>query len=578
MDPGFVERHWADLPNLNQLRQDGSFYRLGTTTPPQSPVAWSTFITGLSPAEHGIFDFVHRDPNTLQVFSSMTRTEEPRWKLSVGSYVLPLSSPRITAERKGQPFWQNLWKRGIPVTVLRMPTNYPPVQAGYALSGMGTPDLRGTLGTFAVYTDHPEELSHAVAGGKTVKVHLNNGHVELPIEGPPNTLRKDQNVSVVTLTVDVDPGSAAARLQVGSTILILKEGEWSSWIPAEFPLIRHLATVPGMFRLFAKELHPGFQLYVSAVNVDPLNPALPISEPSNWSRTFAREIGSRFFTLGIPEDTSALRSHTLTHNQFLEQASLVQEDEGRLFRQVVSDFKGGFLFFYFSSIDQTSHILWGKQDRELLEFYSSVDRRIGEVRARLPDAQLVVMSDHGFSTFERAANLNTWLQHRGYLTLKTEPGDDTSLSSIDWRSTEAYAVGLNGLYLNQQGRESQGIVKRGAASEATLRNLREQLLQWRDPVSGEQVVTVVEGLKPSRDNENAAPDLIVGYNTRYRASWQTGLGATPGTELEDNTDEWIADHCIDPKLVPGVLFVSKRTSLVHPQISDVTSLILRYFP
>src|SRR5436190_21930002 len=61
MDPNFVERHWNSLPNLARLRDQGYFGRLGTTTPPQSPVAWSTFITGLEPGEHGIFDFVHRD-------------------------------------------------------------------------------------------------------------------------------------------------------------------------------------------------------------------------------------------------------------------------------------------------------------------------------------------------------------------------------------------------------------------------------------------------------------------------------------------------------------------------------------
>jgi len=74
MDPGFVERHWTDLPNLDRIRHQGSFSRLATTTPPQSPVAWSTFITGLDPAEHGIFDFVHRDPGTHELFLSTDKT------------------------------------------------------------------------------------------------------------------------------------------------------------------------------------------------------------------------------------------------------------------------------------------------------------------------------------------------------------------------------------------------------------------------------------------------------------------------------------------------------------------------
>ena len=66
MDPGFLERHWSDLPRVAHLRDTGGFRRLRTTMPPQSPVAWSTFITGLDPHEHGIFDFVHRDPKTMR--------------------------------------------------------------------------------------------------------------------------------------------------------------------------------------------------------------------------------------------------------------------------------------------------------------------------------------------------------------------------------------------------------------------------------------------------------------------------------------------------------------------------------
>src|SRR5512141_271426 len=78
MDPVFLERHWDELPALRRLRDTGGFRPLRTTTPPQSPVAWSTFITGLEPAGHGIYDFVHRDPKRMSPYSSMDRTEEPR--------------------------------------------------------------------------------------------------------------------------------------------------------------------------------------------------------------------------------------------------------------------------------------------------------------------------------------------------------------------------------------------------------------------------------------------------------------------------------------------------------------------
>ena len=215
MDPGFIERHWHDLPNLNRLRAEGTFQKLGTTTPPQSPVAWSTFITGLDPAGDGLFDFVHRDPRTLEPFSSMSRNEPPRFSLALGSYVLPLSSSHVVSLRHGVPFWKLISDRGIPVSVIRMPTNYPPVQAGHAISGMGTPDLRGTLGTFTFYTDDPEELSRDVSGGRIVKVNLQQGHAMLRLEGPPNALRKDHAYATANLTVNIDRDRPVIRLQCG---------------------------------------------------------------------------------------------------------------------------------------------------------------------------------------------------------------------------------------------------------------------------------------------------------------------------------------------------------------------------
>jgi predicted AlkP superfamily phosphohydrolase/phosphomutase len=576
MDPGFVERHWSDLPNLARLRNEGYFGRLETTTPPQSPVAWSTFITGLEPAQHGLFDFVHRDPKTLQPFSSMALTEGPRWTLPLGPYILPLSAAHVTSLRKGTPFWQTLSDRGIPVTVLRMPTNYPPVAAGQALSGMGTPDLRGTLGTFTFYTDDPEELSHAVSGGRIIKVHLADGHLVLPLEGSPNSLRKGEPYTSVNLIVDVDPDASAARFAIGENLTVLKQGEWSDWMTADFPLIPHLSSVHGTFRIFVKQLHPRFQLYVSPVNIDPVSPALPVSAPSHYARTVAHETGL-FFTVGIPEDTSALRQHVFDLPDFQSQTRLVFEEERNLLRYSLRHFTSGLLFFYFSSVDQNSHMLWGRHDAELLKVYREVDECIGEVRRAFPSTRLIILSDHGFTTFDRAVHLNAWLKNRGFLDLTGEPGDDTSLDSVDWPSTEAYAIGLNGLYLNRNGREAHGIVAPGEQTRALAANLREQLLAWRDPATGRQIIESVYEEKPSPRNASIAPDFIVGYGRGYRASWQTALGGTPSSEIEDNTDAWIADHCINPADVPGVLFSSSRMQPRNRRIQDVTKLILNFF-
>ena len=541
MDPGFVERHWNALPNLARLRDDGSFQRLRTTTPPQSPVAWSTFITGLDPGEHGIFDFVHRDPVTKDLFLSTDRTMAPRWVLSLGEYQLPLSGPRVESLRKGKAFWQTLAERGVPVSIVRMPANYPPLPYGNELSGMGTPDLRGTQGTFSFYTDAAGEESRAVSGGLIRRVQIVRNHVALRVEGPPNTLRKDRAFAAVTLDVDVDPERAVARFAVGEEMAVLRQGEWSDWLAADFPLVPHVASVRGMFRVYAKQLKPGFEVYVSPVNIDPEKPALPISQPPSY----AGEAG-RFYTQGIGEDTAALRQGVFDLPEFLAQSRLVLKDEQMLLDHALRRYRDGFLFFYFSSVDQNSHVLWGRHDDELLTFYQAVDRAIGEVRRREPEAALLVMSDHGFSTFNRAVNLNAWFVAQGLIT-----GD----------RRKAWAAGLNAVYLDGADRE----------------DVRQRLLALRDPENGRVVVERVSDVQATAENRALAPDLVVGYAPGYRASWATGLGESADTVFETNTDAWIADHCINADDVPGVLFLSRGLQAPEPSLKSLSGVILRLY-
>lgn len=538
MDPGFVERHWADLPNLALLRDRGSYSHLETTTPPQSPVAWSTFITGLDPGEHGIFDFVHRDPVTKEPYLSTDKTLEPRFTLSFGPWVLPLSRSRVVSLRKGRAFWEYLSDRGIPVTIVRIPANYPPSRAGHEIAGMGTPDLRGTQGTFTYYTDDPGEDSREVSGGLVRRVALNRGHGDLLIEGPPNSLRRDRAYTSVTMSADVDPERPYVRLQIDGQAAILREGEWSDWMTADFTLLPHVASVRGMFRVFAKQLHPRFELYVSPINVDPDDPALPVSAPPSY----AREMG-RTSTLGIPEDTSALRQGVFDLREFLSQSHFVLDEERRLLDESLRRFTGGLLFFYFSAVDQNSHMLWGKHEAELLDVYRAVDASIGEVMRREPEADLLVMSDHGFAPFDRAVNLNTLLASRGF-------------------GKKALALGLNGLYL----------MDNSAADE-----IREELLGYRDPANGRQVIESLSESHPSAENRDVAPDLIVGYSRGYRASWETALGESPGGVLEDNNDAWIADHCIDPREVPAVLFASRPVRAGKPKLKDLSVSLLELF-
>ena len=177
-------------------------------------------------------------------------------------------------------------------------------------------------------------------------------------------------------------------------------------------------------------------------------------------------------------------------------------------------------------------------------------------------------------------NLNAWLHQNGYLVLKdgkTESGD--WFEDVDWSRTRAYTMGLNGLYLNLKDREREGIVAAGAEAEALKDELREKLNGLVDPALGTVAITgmfdcdrVYAG--PYVDN---APDLIVGYGAGFRASWDSVMGKVTGTIFEDNLKAWSGDHCVDPRLVPGVLFSNRKITVEKPAIVDVAPTILKLF-
>jgi predicted AlkP superfamily phosphohydrolase/phosphomutase len=582
MDPNFVEQHWSALPNLDQLRHEGEFKRLETTMPPQSPVAWSSFITGMDPGGHGIFDFVHRDPKTLAPYLSMAQSAQGAKTISMGDYELPISSGKVANFRAGKPFWQMLAEHHIPVDVIRMPTDFPPVHCddGIGIAGMGAPDLRGTEGEFTYFTDEASQTSHELYGGRIVHVDLKDHSAVLHIPGPDNSLRKDKAPTYVNVTAHVDPQKPVARFDLGDTQVVLKEGEWSGWMQTQFTFIRALASESGMFRIYAKKLHPNFEIYVSPVNIDPSDPALPITAPDSYSKKLAKEVGL-FTTQGMPQDTAAWRHGVFNRDEYIAQSRQVSGDHLKLLRHEMERFHDGFLFFHFFGIDQDSHMLWGKYDDELLETYKVVDQTIGWVRRMAPDATLIVMSDHGFARFDRAMHLNTWLMKEGFLTLDDSKNvsDEELFPHVDWSRTQAYAFGLNGLYLNLQGREAQGTVAPGPEADAVMKKLVEKLLNAKDPLNGKPMIG---GITVTHDEFHGnmldkAPDLLVGYMPGYRGSSQSAMGAVPGDVVVDNNDEWRADHCIWAKFVPGVLISNRASAASDPHIWDLTVSVLQVF-
>ena len=580
MDPRFLERHWDSLPNLDRLRRTGDFQRLATTVPPLSPVAWSTFITGLDPGGHGVFDFIHRDPRTMEALSSMADVEPPRHTLPIGPYLLPLSGGSVRRFLRGKAFWQLLDDAGVPATLLRMPNNFPPLESkSRTLSGMGTPDLRGTFGTFSYFTDDPLEGARAVPGGRIVQVRVERDRAALLIEGPDNTLRKDRAVSSVTMTVSRDPGNPAALFEVQGQRFLLREREWSGWIRVKFGIVPGLKSAAGMFRVYAKTLHPVLGIYVSPVNIDPGSPELPISTPSGYSRELADAIGP-YYTQGIAEDTAALRSGVLDRGEFHQQLRAVGDEQFRMLHYELGRFRGGVLFLHYLGVDQDSHVSWGTHEDELLETYKRVDGEVGRVMRAAPDATLLVISDHGFASFKRAVNLNTWLYREGFLALDAASGlgKGEMFAHVDWSRTRAYGLGLNAIYLNVAGRERRGIVKL-SERDALAGEIARRLGNLRDPIGGRRVVARVYRARDVYHGAavEAAPDLIVGWEDGYRTSWQSALGALPVEWIEDNKDEWQGDHAIAAELAPGVFLSNRKSKIQELWLGDLTVTLLDEF-
>ncbi len=396
------------------------------------------------PGGHGIFDFIHRDPKTLQPYFSASRVEPPKHGIHLGNWIIPLGGGTADQLRQGKAFWETLDDYGVPNTIFRMPSNFPPVKSkGHTLSGMGTPDLRGSYGTFSFYTDDPMTAAGAVEGGQIIPVRVEESQVVANLIGPDNTFRKGSPPTLEPFTVSIDPLEAVAKFTVQDQKFVLREGEWSDWIHIEFQLIPFIGNVKGICRFYLKQAHPRFELYVSPINIDPADPALPLSTPKNYARELSEEVGE-FYTQGISEDTKALSAGVLGDKEYLEQARTVLAEHRQIFDAEFPKFQSGLFFFYFSSLDLNSHMFWRLIDPQhpeydaalaaqfgsaLPEFYQQIDQVLGEVLQRMDDhTTLLVLSDHGFAPYNRSFNLNTWLLKHGYITLKrraqsrSEPG------------------------------------------------------------------------------------------------------------------------------------------------------------
>jgi hypothetical protein len=426
-------------------------------------------------------------------------------------------------------------------------------------------------------------------------VEVRDHVVRASLIGPPNPFRVDGEPTRAEFEVFLDPLRPVAKIVLGDREVILQEGEWSGWLEVEFELLP-LQRLKGSCRFLLKSVRPEFELYVTPINLDALDPAMPISTPAAFAGELAEATG-RYYTQGMPEDTGALTSGVLNEAEFLEQASLVADEFERMYEHLLGDFDDGLLFYYFGFIDQVSHVMWHAMDeghpaydeardrpyRHAVEDqYVRADAIVGETLRRLgEDGTLIVMSDHGFTSWRRAFNLNTWLKENGYLALidPERQGEAEYFGNVDWSRTQAYGLGFSGLYLNLRGRERFGSVPPEGRG-LLIGEIKRGLLRVTDPKTGEPAITKVYVRDETfQDGEGRAdgPDLIVGYAAGVRASDDTALGVIPRELFVDNTEKWSGDHIMDHEAVPGVLFSSRPLRRPARSLKELRATLLAEF-
>ena len=599
LDPNLVRRFVAEgkMPTFRRLMERGHFGQLQTTMPPQSPVAWASFITGSNPGSHGIYDFIHRDPLSFTPYLSTSRSFSSDSKIDLGSWSLPLGSGRTELLRKGTALWEPFEQHDIPATIYQIPANFPIIGKGKtkAISGMGTPDLLGGYGISTYFCDTPVSGSDHFTSVRVVMVNPIDDQVKTSISGPPNVFRTSKEPAQIELRAVRDRSNNVVRLDLQGQSLLLQQGEWSEWISLRFDFIPFFASASGAVRFLAKEIHPGFKLYMSPIQIDPIDPGMPICNPIGYSAEVAQAIG-RFYTQGLPADVKALSEGALSDNEFLQQSKSVLADSERALDYELERFKEGLLFFYFSSPDQNEHMMWRNMDpthplyqpdatlevkNAVSFFYERMDQCLSRALEKVDSSTLLmVMSDHGFAPFLRELNLSTWLVEQGFTAVTDSKRyyDSKFFNYVNWSQTKAYALGINGIYLNIAGRERQGSLSPNEA-DRVRHELITKLEGIVDPKNGKPVVMKAYDAREiySGPYLALAPDILVGYHSGYRISDKSVLGQFPREIFSDRTDKWAADHCMDPRVVPGTLLTNWRCNAPTPGLWDLAPSIIKAF-
>ena len=579
-----LNRRWVDslleageLPNFDRLRRHGGLSRVATTTPAQTPVAWSTFATGVNPGRHGIFDFLRRNPGTYLPELGLTRYEQKN------AFV----PPKAVNQRQGRTVWEHLSDADIPSAVIRCPCMYPPSPIkGRVLCGMGVPDVRGGLGTptfFTTDSDAQPRESEAVA--QLTPTGPDKFIGALP--GPHNSRKGGAFECELMFHVKHSDGGVAVAANGKPSEITIPIGGWSEWLHVSFKT-GLVQSVRGTVRLYVRRIAPQLEIYASPVNFDPAAPLFPIASPPEYAAEIESELGT-YYTTGMVEDHTGFENERLDEHAFLTQCDDVYSEREAMLLWELERQTDGCLFCLFDTPDRVQHMFWthhaaGEGDfRDVVaEQYRRCDETLGKVLDRVaPDTLVIALSDHGFGSFRRGVNLNSWLHEQGLLAFKSDIGaaeHGDFFRDVDWSQTQAYAIGLGGIYLNRSGREKHGIVSDEDAAPLA-RKIANRIAGLVD--EPQQTIAV----RRARIREDVycgemaeeSPDVLVDFARGYRASWRTALGGASAAVMEDNNRAWAGDHIVDPELVPGVLLMNQRFQGEAARLLDMAPTIINAF-
>lgn len=591
IEPTICERLMDEgqLPNMKKLMESGSYRRLGTATPALSPVAWSTFATGADSSRHAIYDFLSRDPRTYMPKLSSSEVYGEQKFIRLGPIRIPYGKGGVRMLRKSKAFWKILSENGVFCSVLRVPITFPVEKVnGVMVAGMCVPDLRGSQGSFTYFTTSTDEA--AKIGGLVIHIeHRDDGGFDTEIPGPASPI--DGKTLTIPLSIRPDAARGGATVTIGGESRFLPEKTYTPWVRLNFKAAPGV-NLAGIARFYITSMDGEFGLYMTPIHIDPEKPAMPVTYPTFFSIYLSKLLGT-FGTLGLAEDTWAMNERVLDEKAWLEQAWDFHAEREKMWFHSLDRLRDGMVACVFDITDRLQHMFFRYLDDDhpanrgkdtevhkdaIYDMYRRMDDLVGRTMKYVDDnTALFVLSDHGFKTFKRGVNLNTWLVENGFMTLKDGAGPGEYLSSVDWDRTRAYCIGLGGIYVNIKGRERRGIVEPEDV-ESVKQEIIEGLTGLLDhdgSVAMRRMIDVKnEFTGPYRTD---GPELLPGFAIGYRDSWDCAKGTIEPEVFSDNTKSWSGDHCMDPEIVPGILFSNMKIEDENPRLMDLGPTTLDLF-